>query len=117
MHSSYFEKVQAMVEPGGVLFVNSSMGELGQPREDISIVAMPAGQLATDLGAPIASSLLALGAFSVHTELVPVAALVDAMPSLIPSYRSDLLDANRRAILAGAEYARETIMANVGAGS
>ncbi len=109
MHPAYFEKVHAMVQPGGLLFFNSSMGDLGRGREDIAVVPIPASALAADLGAPIAASLVALGAFASHTGLVPVGDLLEALPAFIPPYRHELLEGNRRALLAGATYAQEAI--------
>jgi 2-oxoglutarate ferredoxin oxidoreductase subunit gamma len=106
MHPQYFDHVQSMMEQGGVLFYNTSLGGTFLARPDIGLLAVPATEMATKLGNPIAASLCALGAFAQYTGLVEVAHLRDALTEYIPPYRQELLELDRLALTRGAEFAK-----------
>lgn len=103
MHPSYFDRVQSLVEKGGILIYNTSLGGQMRSREDIEQIGMPFTEMATELGAPIAASLIALGSFAQHTGLVRIEDLCDALTEFIPPYRHHLLEIDRTALRKGAE--------------
>ena len=64
---------------------------------------VPATTVATDLGSPLSGSMVMLGAFCTTTGIVSEDALVEAMRASIPSYRTQHIEANERALRAGAK--------------
>lgn len=116
MHPQYFEHVQGMVDHGGFLLFNSSLGGSMPERQNITQHAIPATELATELGAPIAASLCALGAFAQYTGLVDVEHLCNALNDFIPPYRHELLEVDRKALLRGAEFAKTITRSTVAIG-
>ena len=48
MHPSYFDRVQSLVEKGGILIYNTSLGGQMRSREDIEQIGMPFTDMATE---------------------------------------------------------------------
>ncbi|MGH0033609.1 MAG: 2-oxoacid:acceptor oxidoreductase family protein [Myxococcota bacterium] len=111
MHPHSWDSISARLRPGGVALRNASVfGEpVGQPVEqsDWEQFEVAAGDLATGLGAPMAGSMVMLGAFAGLTGMVGLAALDAALEESIPSYRTQHLEVNRKALRAGFEAVPE----------
>ena len=103
MHPAHAERVFAAVRSGGVCAVNTSV----VPEEQIpvdggyAVLRVPAVDLASDLGTPVAASLVLAAALVAATGLVRAESLIAACGDVLPSYRSDALAANRAATEAG----------------
>lgn len=107
MHPQYFDHVLSMVEDGGILFYNSSLGGRAPARPGVTAQGIPATEVATSLGGAIAASLVALGAFAEFTGLVNVDDLTNALDEYIPAYRHQLLELDRTALREGARIGAE----------
>ena len=59
--------------------------------------------MANEVGNVLAASMVITGAFCALTQLVPCDALVEAMRQSIPSYRTQHIETNERALRAGFE--------------
>jgi 2-oxoglutarate ferredoxin oxidoreductase subunit gamma len=102
MHDEYWEPVAAKLRPGGLVLVNDATFSRSI-RDDLRAHRVPASEVAADLGAPLAASLVMLGAYGAITSIVGLAALIEGMRASIPSYRTQHIDANERAMRAGWE--------------
>jgi Pyruvate/2-oxoacid:ferredoxin oxidoreductase gamma subunit len=71
-------------------------------RTDVVVHRVPATTVATDLGSPLSGSMVMLGAFCAATAIVDERALIAAMRESIPPYRTQHIEANERALRAGA---------------
>ncbi len=101
MHSRYWPGVAARLRPGGVVVANSSVaGDL--PDGGFRLFPVPAGDIATEVGAAMSAGFVLLGAYSTITGLVGLEALVGAMKELVPPYRTQHLVVNEAALRAGA---------------
>lgn len=101
MHARYWEGVAARLRPGGLVLSNSSVvPEL--PEGDWVHIAVPAGDVAAGIGAPMAAGFVLLGAYASATGLVSAESLVAAMKDLVPPYRTQHIERNEAAIRAGA---------------
>jgi 2-oxoglutarate ferredoxin oxidoreductase subunit gamma len=69
------------------------------------IVAVPAREIAADLGAPVAAGFVLVGAFGALSGIATPAALADAVGELVPAHRTATLRANIEALTAGATFA------------
>ena len=68
----------------------------------IQLWNVPATELATGLGSLQGVGFIMLGAFAALTGVVAIASLVDAMTEMLPPYRRQHVEANRRALELGA---------------
>jgi len=100
MSPKHWEHTRSFVRPGGPVAVNSSLAS-EIDTDGLELIAIPASDIAEELGSGMGASMVLLGAFCAATGLVGVEALVDAMTALIPSYRREHVEANEAALRAG----------------
>jgi Pyruvate/2-oxoacid:ferredoxin oxidoreductase gamma subunit len=108
MSSQYWGSTRDFLRPGGPVIVNSSLVN-GLDAEGLVVVEIAASEIADASGAPLAASMVLLGAFGAATELVGVDSLVAAMRELVPAYRAEHVAANETALRAGAEAAPASV--------
>jgi Pyruvate/2-oxoacid:ferredoxin oxidoreductase gamma subunit len=100
MHDEYWAPLEPKLRPGGLVLVNDTTfaAEVAAP---VTLIRLPATTVATDLGNPLGGAMVMLGAYAGATGIVEQASLVEAMRQSIPSYRTQHIEANERALLAG----------------
>jgi 2-oxoglutarate ferredoxin oxidoreductase subunit gamma len=103
MDPSYWSTIRPNLRPGAVVVLNSSLFAIPVDVPEATVFEVPASDVAAELGSPMGAGFVLLGAFVAVTGLVSVDSIVTAMRQLVPSYRVQHLEANERAILAGAE--------------
>ena len=101
MHGRYFPGVAQRLRPGGLVVYNSSVAT-DIPEGDWTLAAVPAGDIADEVGASMAAGFVLLGAYAAITGLVSADSLVGAMRELVPPYRAQHVANNETAIRAGA---------------
>jgi len=106
MNIPSLEKYEPLVKAGGVLVVNSSLVDRNPTREDISIVLIPANEIAEELGDIRLSNLVLLGALLERLNVLSVDAVGESLDRHIPERRRNLLEANLQALAHGARLAR-----------
>ena len=103
MNLPSLDKYEPLVQPGGVLVINTSLVDRKAERKDIEVVYAPANEIAEEMGEKRLANMVLLGAF---LQKMPVFSLDDVGESLgkhIPEHRRNLLDANLVAMKRGAE--------------
>jgi 2-oxoglutarate ferredoxin oxidoreductase subunit gamma len=103
MDPAYWETVRPNLADGAITVVNSSVFHLSVDVPGARVYAVPAMDMAVQLGSPMSAGFVMLGAFACITGLVRVDSAVDAMRQLVPAYRSQHVAANEQAIRAGAD--------------
>jgi Pyruvate/2-oxoacid:ferredoxin oxidoreductase gamma subunit len=100
MHDEYWAPLEPKLRPDGIVLVNDATfgAEVTAPT---TLIRLAATTVATDLGNPLGGSMVMLGAYSAATGIVEQSSLVEAMRQSIPPYRTQHIEANERAILAG----------------
>jgi 2-oxoglutarate ferredoxin oxidoreductase subunit gamma len=68
------------------------------------IVAVPAREIAADLGTPVAAGFALVGAFAALTETASPGSLADAVREVVPPHRAAAVAANLGALAAGADF-------------
>jgi 2-oxoglutarate ferredoxin oxidoreductase subunit gamma len=98
------EKYQSLLKPGGILVYNSSLvADLPQPiRADIRVIAIPASDIATQLGDIKMANMVGLGALIAATDILPLAALGRTLHHHLPKEKQKLVAANEHALEYGA---------------
>jgi len=103
MHHEYWPPVKARLRPGGVVVTNSTLVSAPDLAYDSGqVIEVPAGAIATELGAPMSAGFVLLGAYGTATGLVATESLIEAMRRLVPPYRTQHVAANEAALRAGA---------------
>jgi Pyruvate/2-oxoacid:ferredoxin oxidoreductase gamma subunit len=101
MHHQFFEPVRAKLRPGALVLVNANLFDAPLDREAHRVFEVPATEMATELGSPLAASMVLLGAHAAVSELVGLEALVKGMQESVPAYRQEHLALNERALRSG----------------
>jgi 2-oxoglutarate ferredoxin oxidoreductase subunit gamma len=104
MNEPSLDKYEPMVKPGGVLVLNSSMSNRPAKRTDITVVSLPANEVAEELGDKRMMNMVMLGALLAHLPVLPVEAIEKALKEHLPERHHKLLPQNYKALRKGAEY-------------
>lgn len=95
-------KFENSVQPGGNLFINSSIIDTKASRADINAYYVPCNELAEELGNPKVANMVMLGAYIAKTKCVDVEHVLDALLSKLGEKKAHLIPLNREALLKGA---------------
>lgn len=96
-----YDKFLPRIKPGGALVVNSSIINLANKRNDIEIIAVPAGEKANDLGNPALANMVCLGAIIGRMRLIDLSHIERAMETIIGAKKPEMYRLNLAAIRAG----------------
>jgi 2-oxoglutarate ferredoxin oxidoreductase subunit gamma len=102
-----YDKFSSRIKPGGVLIVNASLAKIENERNDITIVKVPATEIANTMGNPAIANMVCLGALLPSMKLVDYQAIQKAMEKLTMK-RPQLLDDNMTAIQKGLEFVQSS---------
>ena len=106
MNEASYKKFAPRVKTGGLLVLNSSMVTGHEPLDTVDVVAVPADDIAVELGSPKSANMVALGAYLQKRGLLePTAAAQYLSDVLAPRYHKTI-PVNKQAILQGAEFVR-----------
>ncbi len=96
-----YDKFLARIKPGGTLIVNSSIINTAQKRDDINIVAVPATELANEIGNASLANMVCLGALLPALSLINLDSVKTAMDEVIGKKKPELYELNVAAIRKG----------------
>jgi len=102
MNLPSLDKFEGDVRPGGLLLINSSLINREPARTDLTVVKVPANEIANSLGNPRAANMVALGAYLGATGAVAIAE-VEAVVRETFSAKPQLVDSNLLALHRGVE--------------
>jgi 2-oxoglutarate ferredoxin oxidoreductase subunit gamma len=105
MHPKHWAPVRERLRPDGVVLANGTLVDDDLDVGTARLVRVPAGDIATELSAPMSAGFVLLGAYAATTGLVGIEALVGAMKQLVPPYRTQHVAANEAALRAGHDAA------------
>jgi len=103
LNNPSMEKYETLVKEGGVLVYNSSLISVTPKRSDIRYVAVPASDIASELGSVKMANMVALGALVAVTGVLPPEDVVQALRDHLPEGKRKLLKPNEQALQRGAE--------------
>lgn len=98
-----YEKFLPRIKPGGVLVVNSSIISTEQKRDDIEIIALPAGDIANSIGNPSLANMVCLGALLPKMNLTNIKSIEKAIDTVVGKKKPELYDLNMAAVKKGLE--------------
>jgi 2-oxoglutarate ferredoxin oxidoreductase subunit gamma len=112
MNLPSLDKYEHLVKPGGILVVNASMVNREVAREDITVVTIPANEIAEEVGSKRAVNMVMLGALLGNVDILSLDAMEAALEDHLPERHQKFLPANKAALRQGAAYqAEQTVKA------
>ena len=108
MHHEFAAATLNRLHDGSILVLNTSVVTpelLPRVPAGVRTAAIPASELAIELGSPAAATMVALGAYAAVTQILQIEELVQTLPEALPSYRRQHVASNERALKAGAAAA------------
>jgi 2-oxoglutarate ferredoxin oxidoreductase subunit gamma len=100
MNLPSLDKFERDVRPGGLLLINSSLIGRDPARADLTVIKVPANEIATSLGNPRAANMVALGAYLGATGAVSIEE-VEAVIRETFSAKPQLVEINLQALHRG----------------
>ena len=104
MNRPSLDKFEATVKPGGLIIYNSSLIDRKPTRTDVTVIAVPANELAQELGNNRVANMIVLGTYVKATGCVSPDTIIDVFRKKMAS-KAALLPINQAAISKGAELA------------
>jgi 2-oxoglutarate ferredoxin oxidoreductase subunit gamma len=104
MNPASMDKYEPLVQPGGLLVVNSTLVRDRSAREDIETIYIPANELAAELGNVRMANVVLLGAMLGSREIVPIEGVRRTLDLHIPQERKRIIEPNKRALDRGVAY-------------
>jgi len=106
MNQPSYERFRPRIVPGGLLVLNASMVADEAPHEGITVVRVPATDLANELGNIRVGNMIMLGAYRAVRDVLPEEAIRAHLAGVFTGARADMVDLNMEAIRRGAREAR-----------
>lgn len=94
---------EQIVKPGGYIFVNSSLVSKEVEKDDVTVVAVDATNLATELGNIRVANIIMLGALLGKVPIVPEEKAAEALAEHFKGKSQGIIDLNIKAIQKGIE--------------
>jgi len=85
-------KFEPTLKPGGILILNKSLIQQAPKRSDITVVEVPAIELAQELGNARAANIIMLGAFVRSTNIVSSENVEKVIREIFGAKKADLVD-------------------------
>lgn len=107
MNQPSMEKFEQALQPGGLLFINSSLVSKKATRTDIKVIEIAANEEAEKLGSDKVANIVILGAYIALTKVVTIDSIIESLKKVLPERRHKLIPLNRQALELGAEIVKE----------
>ena len=102
MNLPSLEKFEPDIREGGLLLINSSLINRGAERDDLTVIEIPANEVAAELGNPRGANMVALGAYLGATDAVSVDAVIEVIRETFAA-KPAVIDVNIEALRLGYE--------------
>jgi 2-oxoglutarate ferredoxin oxidoreductase subunit gamma len=100
-------KFEPKLKAGGTMIYNSSLIDINEFRKDIKTYAVPASEMAIELGNDKVANVIMAGAYAKLAGLFSYDDVINAFPKFMPASKKELLDINISAFKKGYEYAEK----------
>ncbi len=99
-----FDKFEPVIEQGGLLILDSTLIEKKSARSDLSVVYIPATDIAMELGNSKFTNMVLLGAYLGRVAPISMESVHGALPIFLTGKKADLIEVNKRALQAGVDF-------------
>ncbi len=101
MNLPSLDRYEDAVAPGGTIYLDSTLITREVKRSDVTVVRVPATQLASDNGMPTLANMILMGKV---LKDEPQDAILAAVKKVVSAKHSDMLDVNMKALSMGKDY-------------
>ena len=102
MNLPSLEKFEPDIRQGGLLLINSSLINRGAERDDITVIEVPANEIAAELGNPRGANMVALGAYLGATDALSLDGVIEVVRETFAA-KPAVIDVNIEALRKGHE--------------
>jgi len=99
-----FDKFEPVIERGGLLILDSTLIEKKSARPDLSVVYIPATDIAMELGNSKFTNMVLLGAYLGKVGPINMESVYAALPIFLTGKKAELIEVNKRALQAGVDF-------------
>lgn len=103
MNRPSLDKFENAVVPGGLIITDSSLVNREVDRKDVTVLKVPASEIADSIGDKRIANMVLLGALITKTGMMSMDALLDALKG---HGKESYFEMNKTALEKGAEYAK-----------
>jgi 2-oxoglutarate ferredoxin oxidoreductase subunit gamma len=110
MNKASLNKFSTRVKTGGLMIMNSSLID-NEPdiNESIDLLAIPADNIAVELGSKKSANMVALGAYLQRRGLLSIDTAARSLPDVLAKRYHKTLPVNIEALQRGAEFAKNSV--------
>ena len=98
MNLPSLRKFEGMVNPGGLILMNTSLIPEKCLRDDVKVMEIPANDLATELGNDKCANMIMLGAILKETGIVSVDTINAQLEAMFSGRKAKFLPLNKKAL-------------------
>ncbi len=110
LNAPSLDKFESQVVPGGLIVANASLLNREVRRDDVRAIMLKANHIAEDLGDRRMANMVMLGALLTQLPVLTLEQVKTALKEHLPERKQYLLEANYRALDAGAAQAAELLV-------
>ena len=104
MNNPSLDAFEPRLKEGGVLVMNSSLITRKVKRKDISVIRVPANEIASKVGDKRVANMVMLGAYVAHTKIVSKGKVLEGLRDLLGEKKRQLFEVNEKAFEKGMEF-------------
>ncbi len=108
MNQPSYEKFKKVVRPGGLLLVNTSLVNVTNPPENVTLVEVPATRMANEMGNVRLANMIILGVYNKIRGLADTQKFFDAFPAFLGGKKERFIPINKEAVNKGIEFYETT---------
>lgn len=107
MNQPSLDKFEPNVSENGLIILNDSLIEREVNRDDVSVIRIPADDIADKLGNSRAANMVVLGACVKKSKVVKMETIFKALEKALADRNQDLINLNKEALKQGAELVED----------
>jgi len=104
MNQPSLDKYEDLIVPGGYLAVNTSLMNRSAKREDITVIEIPATELAEELGDKRYANIVILGGLSAKADFLNLGSIEKGLKKGLAGKKASLFEINKTALHIGANF-------------
>ncbi|MHC2994801.1 MAG: 2-oxoacid:acceptor oxidoreductase family protein [Candidatus Atribacteria bacterium] len=107
MNKPSLDKFEPTVQKGGFIILNESLIDQKVNRNDVSVVRVPANDVANELGNLKVANMVVLGTYVKKSGVVKLETIFKALEKTLAGRNQHLINLNKEALKQGTELAKE----------
>ena len=107
MNEPSLNKFEPNVKKEGLIVLNDSLIKQKVNRDDVTVIRIPANDIANQLGNLRIANMVILGAYVKKLEIIKMETIFEALEKALSGRNQNLIDINKEALKKGDELVRE----------